>query len=164
MGVCSDYNWTAHQLQMAALKWLEMMAVMIMNRLQPTFCSQICSKLCYQFGKYHISLNEMRKPCRDSVDRTSFDFQIDDCLSNLLLKIIVYSSCVTDQPFITQSRRSVLNFKFSLLTVLRSMSCMMGIEENLCKFKIQLEQLEPSDNGNLQPSSPQTALIFTKIL
>ena len=41
---------------------------------------------------------------------------------------------------------------------------MMGIEENLCKFKIQLEQLEPSDNGNLQPSSPQTALIFTKIL
>ena len=37
-----------------------------------------------------------------------------DFLSNLLLKLIIF--CFTDQPPITQSPRSVLNFKFSIFT------------------------------------------------
>ena len=55
-------------------------------------------------------------------------------LSNLQLKITIY--CVTDQPPIARSRRSALNFKFSVLTFLRSMSCSMSIEQNLCEEKI----------------------------
>ena len=46
---------------------------------------------------------------------------------NLLLKIIIY--CVTDLPSITESQRSIVNFKFSLLTFLKSMSCFISIEQ-----------------------------------
>ena len=51
------------------------------------------------------------------IDCTIFDFQFKYYLSHLLLKIIIY--CVTDQPAITSSRLSALNFKFSVL----GMSC-----------------------------------------
>ena len=49
---------------------------------------------------------------------------------------------VTDQPSITWSWRSVLNFKLSVLTFSRLMSCSMSIEQKLCKVKIfQLESM-----------------------
>ena len=38
---------------------------------------------------------------------------------------------VTDQPSLTQSGRSVLNFKLSVLTFLRLMSCSMSIEQKI---------------------------------
>ena len=38
------------------------------------------------------------------------------------------------QPSISRSRRSVLNFKFSVLTFSRSMSCSMSIEQKEVKF------------------------------
>ena len=66
-----------------------------------------------------------------SVDRTSFDFWFKDFLSNLPLQTFIY--CVTDQPSITQSRRSVLNFNLSVLTFSRSTSCSMSIEQKLCR-------------------------------
>ena len=48
------------------------------------------------------------------IDWTSFDFRFRNLLSNLPLNIIIY--CVTTQPSITRSRRSVLNFQLSVLT------------------------------------------------
>ena len=48
------------------------------------------------------------------IDWTSFEFRFRNLLSNLLLNIIIY--CVTTQPSITRSRRSVLNFQLSVLT------------------------------------------------
>ena len=62
------------------------------------------------------------------LDELWFHCQFKGFWSNLLLKIIFY--CVIDQPSITVSRRSVLNFKFSALTFLRSMGCLMSIEQN----------------------------------
>ena len=75
-----------------------------------------------------------------SVDRTSFNFQFEDFLSNLPLKLFIYR--VTDQPSITQSRRSVLNFKLSALTFSRLMSCLMCIEQKLCNVNVfQLQSM-----------------------
>ena len=75
-----------------------------------------------------------------SVDRTSFNFWFEDCLSYLTWCTIIY--CVTDQLSITRSRRSVLNFKLSVLTFSKSMSCLMSIEQKLCKVKkIQLQSM-----------------------
>ena len=54
-----------------------------------------------------------------SIDRTGFDCWFEDFLSNLPLKTIIY--CVTDQPSITRSRGSVLNFNLFVLTFSRSM-------------------------------------------
>ena len=42
-GVCSDSNWTAQRLQMAARKSLEKMSGMILNRSQPNL--KVCSKI-----------------------------------------------------------------------------------------------------------------------
>ena len=61
-----------------------------------------------------------------SVDRWCFDFGFYDFLSYLTWQTIIY--CVKDQPSILRSRRSVLNFKLSVLTFSRSMSCSMSIE------------------------------------
>ena len=75
-----------------------------------------------------------------SVDRTSFNFLFEVFFSNLPLQTFIY--CVTDQPSITRSRRSVLNFKLSVLTFSRSMSCSMSIEQKLCEVKIfQLQSM-----------------------
>ena len=52
---------------------------------------------------------------------------------------------VTDQTSITRSRRSVLNFKFSVLTFFRSMSCSMSIEQKLCE--VELFQLQSMSNA-----------------
>ena len=53
-----------------------------------------------------------------SIESLSFDFWFKDFLSNLPLKTIIYSVIITviDQPSITRSQRSILNFKFSVLT------------------------------------------------
>ena len=73
-----------------------------------------------------------------SVDKMSFNFWFEDFFSNLLS--FVY--CVTDQPSITRSGRFVLNFKLSVLTFSRSMSCSMSIEQNLCQVKMfQLQSM-----------------------
>ena len=79
----SDSNRTAQQLQMAALKSLETMSCMILNRLQPKFaqrCSQISRKSNAMFESHVV-----REVLVTSVDRTSFDFQFEDFLSNLPL-------------------------------------------------------------------------------
>ena len=75
---------------------------------------------------------DARKPCLDLywlVKLLSKDLKIFWAI----WKIIIY--CVTDQLFITRSSRSVLNFKFSVFTFLRSMSCSMSIEQNCVKRK-----------------------------
>ena len=69
-----------------------------------------------------------------SIDRTSFDFQFEDFLSNLPLWTIIY--CVTDQPSITWSWRSVLNFKILNLIFSRLMSCLMSNEQKMCEVKM----------------------------
>ena len=61
-------------------------------------------------------------------------------LGNLLLKTIIQS--VTDQSLISWTLRSVLNFEFSILNFLWSMSCSMSIQQNLCQVKIfQLQSM-----------------------
>ena len=70
-----------------------------------------------------------------SLDRTSFNFQIEDFLSNLSLYIIIYCHCVSNQPSITWSRRSILNFKFWVLTFSRLMSCSMSNDQNCAMWK-----------------------------
>ena len=71
-----------------------------------------------------------------SVEKMSINLWFEDYLSNLLSKTIIY--CVTDQPSITWSWSSVLNFKLSVLTFSRPMSCSMSIKEwyfnsNICR-------------------------------
>ena len=59
-------------------------------------------------------------------------------LSNLPLKIMIH--CATEQPFITVFWRPVLNFKFSVLMFLRSISSSRRIEQkcsNRKKIEIQ---------------------------
>ena len=87
------------------------------------------------------------------IDRTNFDFRFDDFFSNLPLQTIIY--CVTDQPSITRSRRTVLNFKFSVLTFLRSMSCSTIIEQKLM-FQLQ------SIFNSITCSNPRTTILHTK--
>ena len=60
------------------------------------------------------------------------------------MKIIIY--CVTDQQSLTHSPRSVLIFKFSVLTFLRLMSCLMSTEQKLCKEKISTPIYVPCYN------------------
>ena len=79
------------------------------------------------------------------IDRTtwSFDFWFKDFFSNLPLKIIIYSilQCYW-QTVHNLILKVCLNFKFSVLTFLRSMTCLISIEQNLCKEKkIQLQSL-----------------------
>ena len=99
----------------------ETISGMIFNRLHPKFAAESVENemLC------------LKAMCTDRSYRTSFDAWFEDFLSNLLLKVIIY--CVTGQSSITRSRRSVLNFKFSDLTFLRSMSCSMSCSWALCK-------------------------------
>ena len=87
-------------------------------------CSQISSEWNVMFENHVVT----------SVDRISFDFWLEDFLSNLSLQTIIY--CVTDQPSITWSPRSVLNFKFSALNFLRSMSCSMSNEQKWVEVKM----------------------------
>ena len=61
----------------------------------------------------------------------SFNFDLKFFLSNMQLKIIV--CCVTDQPSIAWSRRSVLKLKFSVLTFLMLRLCSMSSGQNLYK-------------------------------
>ena len=69
------------------------------------------TKVCSHKGcKSNKILESLVKTC---IDRTSFNFELKDFLSNLLLKIIIY--WFTDKPFMTQSWRSVLIFKFLVL-------------------------------------------------
>ena len=76
------------------------------------------------------------------VDRTSFYFQFEDFLSNLPLTI---SYCVTDQPSITRSLRSVLNFKLSVLTFSRLMSCSMSNSQK--NWEVKIFQLQPMSSA-----------------
>ena len=74
------------------------------------------------------------------IEWTSFEFWSQDFFSNLLLKINIY--CATDQPPITWSLRLVIIFKFSVLNFVRSMTCLMSIEQKLCEEKIfQLQSI-----------------------
>ena len=88
----------------------------------------IATKVCSQIGRKCRKMFESQvEVC---IDLTSFNFQFKDegvFMSNLL--IIYY---VTEQQSISQSRRSVLNFKFSVLTFLRSI---VALEQNLCEEK-----------------------------
>ena len=72
--------------------------------------------------------------------KAMFESHVVIFLSYLTWYTIIY--CVTDQPSITRSRRSVLNFKLSVLTFSRLMSCSMSIEQKLCKVKFfQLQSM-----------------------
>ena len=73
------------------------------------------------------------KPCRNLfksafAGRTSFRFKDFFELSATQNNHLLGFYCVTDQWSITRSGRSVLNFKFSVLTLLKWMSCLMSIE------------------------------------
>ena len=88
--------------------------------------TKVCSKKRRKWNARVESHIETR------IDRTSFDFRFKPFWA-------IY--CVIDQPSAILSQRSVLNFKFSVLTFLRSMSslavsCLMNIEQKLCKEKI----------------------------
>ena len=92
----------------------------------------IDTKICSQIGRKKHAMFESHVVT--SVHRTSWRFFEQSAFVNT----IIY--CVTDQPSITRSQRSVLNFKFSVLSSL--MSCSMSIEQKLCKVKIfQLQSM-----------------------
>ena len=113
----------------------------------------IATKVCNKVGRKWKAMFESHvEPC---IDWTSFDSRFEDFFSNLLLKIIIY--CVTDQPSITRSRRSVLNFKFSVLTFPRLMGCSMSITQKLCEVKIS--QLQP-----MSKNSPMRKFVSIKSL
>ena len=61
---------------------------------------------------------------------TSFDFWFKDFFSDLLLKINI--CCVANKQYVIRSWRSVLNFKFLVVTFLRLMSCLISIEQKWC--------------------------------
>ena len=63
-----------------------------------------------------------------SVDKTSFDFRrnIFEQYSFVSIPLLRFY-CVNDQQSITRSRRSVLNFKLSVLTFSRLMSCQFSL-------------------------------------
>ena len=92
----------------------------------------------------------------NSFDRTSFHFQFEDFLSNLPLWTIIY--CVTDQPSITWSWRSVLNFKFSVLSFLRSMSCLTH-KLTVCWMRVDIDSQLSSISAFKKNSNP-TQLIL----
>ena len=118
-GVWSDSNQTAQRFQMAVPKSLETMSAIVW----PKFAAKSVT-------------NEMRclKDVETCIHWTIFDFWFDDFFSSLPLKIITH--CVIDQPSITQSRRSVLNFKFSVVKYLRLMSCSISIEQKLVRATV----------------------------
>ena len=80
---------------MAARKCLEMMSDIVLNWSQLKSAAKLVA-------------NEMRY-----LKATSLGFRTKDFLRNLLPKIVIY--CVTDQPSILWSRKSVPNFKLSIL-------------------------------------------------
>ena len=82
-------------------------------------------KLCLKA----MSLQSHVETC---IECASFDFRFQDIWSNVLLKIIIY--CITDQQSIIRSRRSVLNFKLSVFTFLRLMTCSSVLEEYWAKI------------------------------
>ena len=74
---------------------------------------------------------------KTSVDWTSFNFPFQDFLGILLfllLKIIAWVYCISEQPSIPWSWRSVLNFKLSVFTFLRLMTCSSVLEEYWAKI------------------------------
>ena len=91
-------------------------------------------KLCLKA----MSLQSHVETC---IECASFDFRFQDIWSNVLLKIIIY--CITDQQSIMRSRRSVLNFKLSVFTFLRSASVKKWtLRKKLCEEKIfQLQSI-----------------------
>ena len=93
----------------------------------------IATKVCSQIGgTLNVMFENQVETCTDWTS-LNFQFKDHDFLSNLLLKKIIY--CVTDQTSVTWFQRSALNLKFSVFTFLRSMSCLMCIEQTLCKEK-----------------------------
>ena len=69
------------------------------------------------------------EPC---IERTSFDFLFEDFFNNLPLEIIIY--CVTEEPSITLSSRSVLIFRFSVLFFSEIGELLDEHGEKLCKL------------------------------
>ena len=73
------------------------------------------------------------------VDRTSFDFRFESFLSNLPWE--TFSYCVTDQPSMILSRKSVLNFKLSVLTFPRLISCLSAMLDEQWAKIVQSENM-----------------------
>ena len=123
MGICSDLNRTAQLLQMAALKCLEIMSGMILSRLPPKFAANWSQMKCYVWKCWQDEL-------WFSIWRFFEQF------------VSVNNHLLCYQPSMNWSRRSVLNFKFSVFTFPRSMSCSMSHARNLCEVKIfQLQSM-----------------------
>ena len=93
---------------------------MILNLLQPKLQPNLSQLKCHDI-----------KPCRDLHRRASIFNSI--FFNNLLLTMIIF--CVTDQTFITWSRRSVLKCKFSVFTHLRFMSCSWALSYKCAEWK-----------------------------
>ena len=131
---------TAQQLQMAKLKSMETISVIILN-----WFAMIATKVGRQnCSKWNAIFESHVETC---IDWTSFNFWFHYFFINLLLKIMVY--CVTGQASITQSWRSELHFRCSVLTFLRLMSCSMSIEQKMWSENISTPiQLEQSKNDN----------------
>ena len=106
----------------AAHKRWETMSGMILNRLHPKFAAKsVANEMQY--------LKAMLWPALTG-QTSIFDFQF------FQQSDFVDNQYVTDQPFIAWSWRSVLHFKFSVLTFSRLISCWMSIEQNLYWVKI----------------------------
>ena len=98
----------------------------------------IATKVCSQMSsRWNEMLETQVETC---IDWLSFNFRFKYFLGNFQLKTIIY--CITDQSSIRCFQRSALIFKFSDLTFLRSMSCSMSIEQELCEEKKVQHQIE----------------------
>ena len=101
-GVCSDSEWTAQRLLMAALQSLEIISGMILTWLQP------------KFGAKWRAIFAIESNVEACIDWMHFDFLFEawEFLSNLQPRTIIFY-------FTEQSCIIGLNFKFSVLSFLR---------------------------------------------
>ena len=132
---CSYSNCTAQRLQMEVCKSLATISHMILKWLQTNFAAKLVANEVQ-------CLKAMQRPAltgQASIFNLKNFWEI--CCN--ATEIIIY--CVSDQTSISWFWRSFLNFKFSVLTYLRLISCSMRTEQNcwvLSGLDIPLEQYE----------------------
>ena len=119
--LCTDSNWTTQLLQMAACKSSETISGMILNRSQPKCAARLvanevqCLKATKRPQPQGLAQAEVLT-CIDTIWQDRFD-----CLNEQAVlennDVLCYWP-KSDQPSFTQTQRSVLNFKFSVLSFL----------------------------------------------
>ena len=98
-------------------------------------------QVCSQNSCKWITLSESHVEI--CIDLTSFNWWFKDFLGNLLLK-----KSENNHPlcyWATINNLIVLNFKFSVLTFLKSMICLMSIEQKMCEEK----KIQPQSMSNV---------------